>query len=122
MRKTSHATPPLVQVELQRHLVTARRPRKAALLSGVLLLVFFVVLYAAAPERLPLLIQRLVGLASALLVMLFATLSLGEIGQSYHYFGISDTRFKRVLGVIGWVVFALVLAWWLSRLAPIQGY
>ena len=56
----------------------ARRPRKAALLSGVLLLVFFVVLYGAVPERLPLLIQRLVGLTSALLAMLFVTLSLGR--------------------------------------------
>jgi hypothetical protein len=112
MRKISHAIP----------LRAVRRPRKAALLSGVLLLVFFVVLYGAAPERLPLLIQRLVGLTSGLLVMLFVTLSLGEIGQRYRHFGISSDRFTRLLNVVGWVAFALVLAWWFSRLAPIQAY
>jgi len=122
MRKIPHAIPPLVRVDLQRPLRTAQRPHKAALLSGVLLLVFFVVLYGAAPERLPLLIQRLVGLTSALLAMLFVTLSLEEIGHRYRHFGISDARFKRLLGIVGWVVFALVLAWWLTRLAPIQGY
>jgi hypothetical protein len=91
-------------------------------MSGVLLLVFSAVLYRAVPERLPLLIQRLVGLTSAMLVMLFVTLSLGEIGRYYRHFGISDARFKRVAAAIGWVAFASVLAWWLTRLAPIQGY
>jgi hypothetical protein len=91
-------------------------------MSGVLLVFFFAMLYGAAPDRLPLLIQRLVGLTSALLVMLFVTLSLGEIGQRYRHFGLSDAQFKSLLSVIGWVVFALVLAWWLTGLAPIQGY
>jgi hypothetical protein len=92
------------------------------MLSGMLLLVFFVVLYGAVPDRLPLLIQRFVGLTCALLVMLFVTLSLGEIGQRNRHFGVSGARFTSILSVVGWVVFALVLAWWFTRLAPIQGY
>jgi hypothetical protein len=112
----------LVQAGLHRPLVSARRPRKAAFLAGTLLLIFFVFLYGAAPERLPSLIQRLVGLTSALLAMLFVTLSLGEIGQQHRHFGIAEARFTRLVGVVGWVVFAVVLAWWLTRLAPIQGY
>ncbi len=79
-------------------------------------------LYAAAPARLPLLIQRLVGLTSALLVMLCVTLTLNELGTHYRKFGISTQRFDRMVGVLGWVAFAAVLAIWFTRLAPIQGY
>ena len=62
MRRLSQAIPPSVRLELQRPVKTARRPRNSALPSGVLLLVFFAVLYGAVPGHLPLLIQRLVGM------------------------------------------------------------
>jgi hypothetical protein len=122
MRKISPSIPPSVRVELFRPLRMTRRTRKAALQSGALLVVFCVMLYAAAPSHLPLLIQRLVGLTSALLVMLCVTLTLNELGTRYRTFGISTDRFERVVGVLGWVVFAAVLAIWFTRLAPIQGY
>jgi amino acid transporter len=92
------------------------------LLSGALLLVFFALLYGAVPDRLPLLIQRLVGLTSALLVMLFVTLSLGEIGRRNKNFGIAAAKYTGLINGAGWVVFVLVLAWWFTRLAPIQPY
>lgn len=116
MRKATHAIPPSVRVDRHLPVKATRQPRKAALLSGVLLLVFFAVLYGAVPDRLPLLIQRMVGLTSALLVMLFVTLCLGELGRHYRHFGLSGARFTRILGAVGWVVFVIVLAWWFTRL------
>jgi len=122
MRRIPQTIPPSVRVGLQRPIRAVRRPRKAALLSGVLLLVFFVVLYNAAPDRLPLLIQRMVGITSGLLAMLFVTLSVGEIGARFRHFGISSSRFTFLTNLLGWVVFGTVLALWLTRFAPIQGY
>jgi hypothetical protein len=122
MRKIPHSIPPLVQFEFFRPLRITRRSRKAALRSGMLLIIFCAMLFAAAPARLPLLIQRLVGLTSALLVMLFVTYSLNELGTHYRKFGLSDTAFSRLLTVVGWLVFAGMLGCWLCGLAPIQGY
>jgi hypothetical protein len=122
MRKIPQSIPRLVQFELFRPLTTGRRSRQAALRTGVVLVFFCAMLYAAAPARLPLLIQRLVGLTSALLVMLFVTFSLNELGASFRKFGMSDVAFSRLLTLIGWLVFALVLTGWFTRLAPIQGY
>jgi hypothetical protein len=122
MRKSSPAIPPSVRAEPYRVIKTARRPRRDALLSGALLLVFFVVVFGAVPERLPLLIQRLVGLAGALLAMLFVTLLLSDLGRHYKHFGRSAAHYARIIRAVGWVVFGLVLAWWFTRFAPIQPY
>jgi hypothetical protein len=122
MRKTPHSIHSSLSVELFRPLRMTRRSRKAALRSGMLLAVFTALLFAAAPARLPLLFQRLVGLTSALLVMLFVTFALNEVGASYRKFGMSDEGFGRLLNWVGWGVFALVLAVWFTHLAPIQSY
>ena len=122
MKKIPHSIPPLVQFELFRPLTTSRRSPKAALRSGLLLLLFCALLFRAAPARLPLLIQGLVGLTAALLVMMFVTFSLNELGAHYRKFGLSDMAFSRLLTLFGWLTCGLVLLGWFTGLAPIQGY
>jgi hypothetical protein len=90
----------------------------AALFSAVVLVVFYVVVFYAVHPRMPLLLQRLVGVSNAMLAMLVAIFAAGEIRKRRPS---AEKRRITLLGqIVGLIVFVLVLAWWLSPWAPIK--
>lgn len=90
---------------------------------GGLLLVFFVYVFVFAPEVLPAYKQRMLGISNALLAGLLAafltgylTIELSGRGQERN----PGRSWPMVRGAGGLGVFALVLWWWWSPLAPIH--
>ncbi|MEY6433003.1 hypothetical protein ABC977_11360 [Thioalkalicoccus limnaeus] len=102
-------------------------PKKARAVSqslgswifGGLLLAFLVAVFVFAPDPLPEYKHRILALFAALLAGLFGWFLSGEIGLNIE--GL-ESRFGnlavRASGGTG--LFVLVLAWWLSPLAPVS--
>ena len=97
-------------------------PRPAAL-TALILLAFYIVLYFALPrelrERTPAFLHRIVSLVAGVLAMLATIFALRDLGvyRSFAVAGMGRIKLATILGVI---VFALVLAWWLSPWAPLR--
>jgi DNA-binding beta-propeller fold protein YncE len=101
---------------------TTTSPRKdqrlASWIFGSLLLLFFVGVFLFAPPELPAFKQRMLGVSCALLAGIFAFFMTGTINLELKIV-------KAVLGEVGVkatggvAIFALVLWWWLSPLAPV---
>ena len=85
---------------------------------GGLLLVFVVAVFWLAPDELPAFKQRLLAILAALLAGVFAYFLTGDMGLELDAI---ETRFGKggVKATGGIAVFALVLVWWLSPLAPV---
>jgi tetratricopeptide (TPR) repeat protein len=103
--------------------LAALTPAKARLLGtlvfGFLLFVFFICVFIFAPPELPEFKQRMLAVACALLSGLFAFFLTGEISLIIRpaKSKLGDFGIKASGGV---AVFAVVLWWWLSPLAPIK--
>lgn len=92
--------------------------RVASWVFGSLLLVFFVWVFAAGPEKLPDFKQRMLAVACALLAGLFSFFMTGTL--NLHVKGLESVFGKvGVKATGGLAAFTLVLIWWLSPLAPV---
>jgi tetratricopeptide (TPR) repeat protein len=100
---------------------TARPPRQPTRtrLTGLILIVFMLMVWFVGPAQLPLFFQRLVGLVNALLAMLVVVFAIREYGKKYNR--LRWPLFGRVSSskVAGSLAFIAVAAWWLSPWAPI---
>src|SRR5581483_4595108 len=86
---------------------------------GSLLLAFFVGVFCFAPESLPEFKQRMLAVSSSLLAGIFAAFMSGNLGIKVT--GMTSRFGKVALRAGGGVgVFALVMLWWLSPLAPVK--
>jgi hypothetical protein len=97
----------------------SKHQRLATWIFGSVLLVFFLGVFLFAPSELPEFKQRMLAVSSALLAGLFG----------FFFTGAVQVRVKPVENVFGKVavkatggsaLFVLVLAWWLSPLAPVK--
>jgi hypothetical protein len=79
-----------------------------------MLIVWFV-----GPVQLPVFFQRLVGLVNALLAMLLVVFAIREYGKKYNRLRWPIIGRVSTSKVAGTLVFAAVVAWWLSPWAPI---
>jgi hypothetical protein len=110
------------KVALRRFKRTRSEPRPA-LLTGLILVAFYIVLYFALPDelrgRMPLFLQRIVAVVAGVLAMLATMFALREWGfyRSIKIAGIGNVKWATILGA---VVFLAVLAWWLSPWAPLR--
>jgi hypothetical protein len=96
-----------------------RRRRKATAVAAALLVAFHLVALFAAPEHLPLLIQRLVGLTGAALAGLVVVFGINETAGRVPLFRLPGRCEIDAGAIAGFAVFLLVLAWWFSPFAPI---
>jgi hypothetical protein len=96
----------------------ARQPTRTRL-TGLILIVFMLMVWFVGPAQLPLFFQRLVGLVNALLAMLVVVFAIREYGKKYNR--LRWPLFGRVSSskVAGSLAFIAVAAWWLSPWAPI---
>jgi tetratricopeptide (TPR) repeat protein len=91
----------------------------ATIVTGVILLVFFVAVFFALPDRLPRLMLYLLGITNAVLMLLLPMFASREYGhgltkRQLPLFGQVD------LGTVGGVLLSLAtFGWWLSPFAPI---
>jgi hypothetical protein len=88
-------------------------------LTGLILIVFMLMVWFVGPSQLPMFFQRLVGLVNALLAMLVVVFAIREYGKKYNR--LRWPLFGRVSTskVAGSFTFLAVAAWWLSSWAPI---
>ena len=85
---------------------------------GSLLFAFFVGVFVFAPDKLPEFKQRMLAVSSALLAGIFTAFMSGSLGIKLA--GITSFLGNVTLRAGGGVgVFALVMVWWLSPLAPV---
>ncbi len=86
---------------------------------GSILLLFFIGVFAFAPDKLPIFKQRMIAISSALLSGLFTYFFTGNIKLTAES---STTKFGKIViqATSGIAVFILVLIWWLSPNAPID--
>jgi membrane associated rhomboid family serine protease len=110
------------KVALRRFKKSRAEPRPA-MLTTVILVTFYVVLYFALPhelrDRMPSFFQRIVAIVAGVLAMLATIFALREWGfyRSVKLAGIGRVQWATVLGAL---VFIVVLAWWLSPWAPLR--
>ena len=101
----------------------ARSESRPALLAGLILVAFYIVLYFAIPDelrgRMPAFLHGIVAAVAAVLAMLATIFAMREWGvyRSVQIVGVGRVKWGTILGV---VVFLVVLAWWLSPWAPLR--
>lgn len=93
---------------------------KATIIAGVLLLVFLALVFFVMPPQLPWLVQKLVGVVNAILAMLLVVFGVKEYGKKHETIQLPLLKKVSTGAVGGGVLFALVMAWWLSPFAPIR--
>jgi hypothetical protein len=88
---------------------------------GTILVTFLVIVYFAVPSelRVPTFFQRVVGIANAVLAMLFAMAAVREFGGRLNRVRAGGWGRISTSKVVGVLVFGAVMAWWLSPWAPI---
>lgn len=89
-------------------------------LLAAFLLVLYVMVPSALPDKLDPFFQRLVGLGIALLAMVTAMFAVREYAGRYNRVRLPVIGGVRTSLIAGVVVFGLVVIWWLSPWAPIQ--
>ena len=90
---------------------------QATFMSLVVLAVFYLVVFFAAPQELPYFMQRLVGLSNALLAMLVVLFADAELGL------FRTSRSKRSIlsaPLVASIVFIVIFLWWCSAWAPLK--
>src|SRR5260221_6397952 len=99
----------------------ARPPRQPTRtrLTGLILIVFMLIVWFVGPAQLPLFFQRLVGLVNALLAMLVVVFAIREYGKKYNRLRWPLLGRVSSSKVAGSLAFIAVAACWLSPLAPI---
>jgi len=104
----------------QRPLKLHKRRPKATIFCGVLLVAFYLIVFFAVRDPLPSIVQRLVGVANALLVMALAYFAVTELAKKHKTFSFLKWRKIDTGQSLGGVLGALVMLWWLSPFAPIK--
>jgi len=94
---------------------------KATHVALAVLSLFYFLVYFAAPRELPYqVLQRLVGLASALLAMLVVLFADAEFGSGALGRSAKGQSAVRPAYLLAGAVFVLTLLWWFSPWAPIK--
>lgn len=96
----------------------ARQPTRTRL-TAFILAAFMLIVWFVGPAQLPVFFQRLVGLVNALLAMLLVVFAIREYGKKYNRLRWPLVGRVSTSKVAGTLVFAAVVAWWLSPWAPI---
>jgi hypothetical protein len=97
-----------------------RQPTRARF-AGLLLLVFMLIVWFAAPDlRLPRFFQLLVGAVNAILAMLVVIFAIREYGKKYNRLRWPLLGRVSTSKVAGAATLAAVFGWWLSPWAPIR--
>lgn len=110
------------KIALRRFKKSRSEPRPAVL-TGLILVAFYILLYFAVPaelrDRMPVFLQRVVSIAAAVLAMLAVLFALRDWGfyRSVRIAGLGRVKWATIVGAI---VFVAVLSWWLSPWAPLK--
>ena len=110
----------LTQHEFYAHYQQYKSRPRSTIFCGALLGIFLIMVFFVLPDQLPWAMQKLFGLVNATLAMLVVMFAVAEYGKGHP--ALAAPIFKKInAGAVGGgVLFALVLGWWQTPLAPIS--